>query len=158
MTELHRGAPEAAIFVGVQGSGKSSFYYERFFHTHIRISLDVLRTRRREQLIFEACLKAGQSLVIDNTNPLAIDRARYIGPAHATGFRVIAYFFRTKLEDAIRRNNQRQPKQRVPVVAVAGTFKKLQAPSFDEGFDAIYVVELTPQNQFSVTPAKVTEA
>lgn len=47
---------EAVIFVGAQGAGKSTFYSERFFDTHVRISLDVLKTRRREQLIFEACL------------------------------------------------------------------------------------------------------
>lgn len=154
MTELHRSAPEAVVFVGVQGSGKSSFYYERFFHTHIRISLDVVRTRRREQLIFEACLNAGQSFVIDNTNPLPTDRARYIEPARAAGFLVIAYFFRTKLEDAIRRNNQRESKKRVPVAAVAGTFKKMQAPRIEEGFDAIYIVELTPQDKFLATLAE----
>ena len=37
---------EAVIFVGIQGSGKSSYYKERFFRTHFRINLDMLRTRR----------------------------------------------------------------------------------------------------------------
>ena len=150
MTASHPRAPEAAVFVGVQGSGKSSFYRERFFHTHIRISLDVVRTRHREQLIFEACLRAGQSFVIDNTNPLPTDRARYIAPSREAGFRMVAYYFRTSLHDAIRRNNQRKSKQKIPVAAVAGTFKKLQPPTIAEGFDAIYTVELRPDNQFVV--------
>lgn len=38
---------EAVIFVGVQASGKTMFYYERFFDTHIRLSLDMLKTRAR---------------------------------------------------------------------------------------------------------------
>lgn len=42
---------EAVIFVGVQGSGKSTFYRERFFDTHVRINLDMLRTRLKEQLL-----------------------------------------------------------------------------------------------------------
>jgi len=84
--------PEAVIFVGVQGAGKSTFYRERFFDTHVRINLDMLRTRRREQLLFEACLEAGQSFVVDNTNPTPADRARYVAPARERGFRVIAYF------------------------------------------------------------------
>jgi predicted kinase len=40
---------EAVIFVGIQASGKSTFYCQRFFATHMRISLDMLRTRRRER-------------------------------------------------------------------------------------------------------------
>src|SRR4029077_2067989 len=72
---------EAIIFVGVQGSGKTTFYRERFFDTHLRISLDMLRTRHREQLLVAACLAAKQPFVIDNTNPLPADRARYIGLA-----------------------------------------------------------------------------
>lgn len=39
---------EAVILCGIQASGKSAFYSERFFHTHVRINLDMLRTRRRE--------------------------------------------------------------------------------------------------------------
>ena len=37
---------EAIIFVGLPGSGKSSFYKERFFNSHVRISLDLLKTRQ----------------------------------------------------------------------------------------------------------------
>lgn len=33
---------EAAILMGLQASGKTMFYRERFFHTHVRISLDLL--------------------------------------------------------------------------------------------------------------------
>ena len=142
---------EAVIFVGVQGSGKSTFYRERFFDTHVRINLDMLKTRHREQLLFEACLAAKQSFVVDNTNPLPADRARYVAPARAAGFRVVAYFFATPLREALRRNNLRKLKQKVPAVAVAGTFKKLQPPTPQEGFDEIHNVELTPDNLFLVT-------
>lgn len=144
---------EAVIFVGVQGSGKTTFYLERFFDTHVRISLDVLRTRQREQFLLAACLQAKQPFVIDNTNPLPSDRARYIGPARAAGFRVIAYFFQTALRDAIRRNNQRSGKQKIPVPAVASTFRKLCPPTLEEGFDALYTVTISPQNKFEVSPA-----
>jgi predicted kinase len=142
---------EAVIFVGAQGAGKSTFYSERFFDTHVRISLDVLKTRRREQLIFEACLAAAQSFVVDNTNPLTIDRARYVGPARAAGFRVLAYFFATPLREAMRRNNLRKFKQKIPAVAVEATFKKLQRPAPEEGFDELHTVELSADDQFLVT-------
>jgi predicted kinase len=141
---------QAVIFIGIQGAGKSTFYRERFFDTHVRISLDVLKTRRREQILFQACLAAQQSFVIDNTNPLASDRARYIGKARLAGFRVISYFFETPLAEAMRRNNLRKLKQKVPAVAVAGTFKKLERPALEEGFDEIHSVTLTPENRFIV--------
>ncbi len=144
---------EAVIFAGVQGSGKSTFYRERFCDTHVRIDLDMLRTRHREQLLLAACLTGKQSFVIDNTNPLPGDRARYIGPARQAGFRVVAYFFETALRDAVRRNNERPGKQRVPVPAIAGTFRKLQAPTMEEGFDAIYKVTISPEGAFIVSEA-----
>jgi predicted kinase len=151
---------EAVIFVGVQGSGKTTFYRERFFDTHVRISLDLLRTRYREQLLLAACLAAKQSFVIDNTNPLPGDRARYIGAAREAGFRVVAYFFNSNLRDAIRRNSERPGKQRIPVPAVAGTFRKVRAPTVEEGFDQVHKVTILPEGGFVVTPmaaAKQTE-
>lgn len=59
---------EAVIFCGVQASGKSGFYRERFFRTHVRVSLDLLRTRHREKLFLHLCLESGQRFVVDNTN------------------------------------------------------------------------------------------
>jgi len=142
---------EAVIFVGIQGSGKSSFYRERFFDTHVRISLDMLRTRHREQVLFAACLAAKQPFVIDNTNPLVRDRARYIEPARKAGFRVVTYFFETSLADALRRNHQRGGKQKIPVPAIAGTLRKLQVPTLEEGYDTIYKVTLSPAGCFVVS-------
>jgi predicted kinase len=142
---------EAVIFVGVQGSGKSTFYREHFFDTHVRINLDMLRTRHREELLLAACLAAKQPFVIDNTNPLPTDRARYIGPAREAGFRAVAYFFETSLREAIRRNNQRAGKQKIPIPAIAGTLRKLKPPVLEEGFDAIYTVRISPEGAFIVS-------
>lgn len=141
---------EAVLFIGVQGSGKSTFYRERFSATHIRINLDMLRTRRREQILLNACIEAEQSFVVDNTNALETDRARYIPLARAAGFRVIAYFFETTLADAMRRNNQRSGKHKVPAIALAATLRKLQPPRWEEGFDEIYTVMLSHENVFEV--------
>ena len=142
---------EAVILVGVQGAGKSTFYRDRFLDTHVRINLDMLRTREREQQLLTVCLEAGQSFVVDNTNPQASDRAKYIGPARAKGFRVIAYFFDVPLRDAMHRNNQRKLRQKIPPVAVAGTHKKLEPPSKNEGFDQIFTVRVTELAGFVVT-------
>jgi predicted kinase len=142
---------EAVIFIGIQGSGKSTFFRERFFDTHVRINLDMLRTRRREELLVAACLEGGQSFVIDNTNPLPSDRARYIEPARAAGFRAVAYYFETSLQEAMQRNNLRAGKQKIPAPAVAAAFKKLVPPSTEEGFNEIYTVKVVADGGFVVT-------
>lgn len=141
---------ETIVFVGIQASGKSTFYRERFFDTHVRISLDMLRTRNRERILLEACLAARQPFVVDNTNPRADARARYVAPARAAGFRVVGYYFRTPPGEALQRNQQRTGKQLVPVAGVLGTYKRLQPPRLEEGFDALYLVRVDPGGGFSV--------
>ena len=141
---------EAVIFIGIPGSGKSTFYRERFFDTHVRINLDMLRTRERERILLAACIQARQPFVVDNTNVRAEERARYIAPAKSAGFRVIGYYFPTELRAAIARNKSRQAGQVVPVPGVIAKHKRLQPPSPEEGFNEIYFVELTPENHFLV--------
>jgi predicted kinase len=131
---------EAIVFVGIQGAGKSTFYKERFFDTHVRVSLDLLKTRNREALILRACLSTGQRFVVDNTNPRASDRAPYVAAAREARFRVIAYFFETAVRDALRRNAQRTGAAVIPVPGVLGTYKRLERPAFIEGFDEIHTV------------------
>lgn len=142
---------EAVIFIGVQGSGKTTFYRERLFDTHIRISLDMLRTRTREEILIRACLLARQPFVVDNTNILVSQRAAYIAIAREARFRVVAYFFRSELREAIRRNAGRQGKQAIPVAGVVSTFKRLQPPTPEEGFDEIHTVVLNAANEFEVS-------
>ncbi len=141
---------EAVIFVGVQGAGKSSFYQREFFKTHIRINLDMLKTRRREHIFLQACIEAKQPFVVDNTNPTAEERARYIRAAKGGGFRVVGYYFQSTAQDALRRNETRPSKERVPAKAIFGTLKRLQPPSLDEGFDKLYAVSITETGDFVV--------
>ncbi len=75
---------EAVLLIGIQASGKSTFYRDRFFDTHVRINRDMLRTRRRERLLLEACIAGLQPFVVDNTNVTPEERARSIGPAKAS--------------------------------------------------------------------------
>ena len=131
---------EAVIFIGVQGSGKSSFYLARFYRTHVRINLDMLRTRHREGLLLSACVEGKTRFVVDNTNTTAAERARYIAPARAARFQVVGYYFRSSLPDALRRNSLRPENERVPEKGIIGTYKRLQLPGPAEGFDALYYV------------------
>ena len=72
---------EAVLFMGIQGAGKSSYFRERFFSTHLRISMDLMKTRHREGRFLELCLESGMRFVVDNTNTTREERSRYILPA-----------------------------------------------------------------------------
>lgn len=141
------------IFVGIQGSGKSFLYKERFYASHLRINRDMLKTRHRERRLLEVCFETQQRVVIDNTNPRKVDRAEYIHMAKAAEFRVIGYYFKTSIAAAIARNEQRTGLAKIPKVGLFTTYKRLEPPTFDEGFDELYCVTLAEDNQFNVQPA-----
>jgi predicted kinase len=141
---------EAILLIGIQGAGKSTFYQQRLFDTHVRISLDLLKTRYREQLFLQACILTQQRFVVDNTNVLAAEREKYIGPAREAGFRVIGYYFPVPVQQAIGRNLKREGKKKIPVQGVLGTYKRLQPPCREEGFDDLYCVTVTQSNDFVV--------
>ena len=141
---------EAIIFVGIQAAGKSSFYKERFFNTHVRINLDMLKTRHRERGLLRTCIDLKQPFVVDNTNPTVEERARYIAPAKAAGFRIVGYYFQSRVPDCLARNDRREPRERVPGKAIGGTARRLQLPSLAEGFDALHYVRIAEDGRFRV--------
>ena len=142
---------QAVIFTGVQGSGKTTFYMGHFLHTHVRISLDVVKTRHRERALVETCLATGQPFVVDNTNPRADVRAPYIAAARQARFVVTGYFFETSLEDALRRNAQRAGAALIPVPGVIGTYRRMEPPQFAEGYDELFTVTHDEDGAFVVT-------
>lgn len=150
--------PEAVIFIGIQASGKSTFYQERFAGSHIRINLDLLKTRKREDGLLEECIRNRQSFVVDNTNVLAREREKYISLARAAGYTIIGYYFHTSLQDALRRNRQREGKAVIPVPGVIAKYRAMQRPSYSEGFDRLYFVSIDEQNGFAVEPWQENQA
>jgi predicted kinase len=141
---------EGVVFIGIQATGKSAFYQQRFADTHIRINLDMLKTRRREQILLNACLEAKQPFVVDNTNVTREARAEYISQAKASRFSVVGYYFKSTLQSAIERNDQRSPKARIPLKGIVATHRKLELPSYDEGFDRLFYVEIGDDGAFIV--------
>lgn len=141
---------EAVIFIGIQAAGKSTFFKQRFFQTHIRLNMDMLRTRHRETILLQACLEAKQPFVIDNTNPSIEERVRYIAPARASRFRVVGYYFQSNIVDALERNAARLGKERIPEKGIRAAYKRLQLPSLSEGFDQLYYVKMAEAGEFLV--------
>ncbi len=140
--------PEAIIFTGIQASGKSTFYKERFFTTHVRINLDMLKTRPKEKMVLDACLQAKVPFVVDNTNPTPGDREKYIQAAKASGFRVIGYYFRPDIAACMERNKGRSGKERIPEAGLRRTYSLMHPPTYDEGYDEIYLVTMSEEGEF----------
>lgn len=141
---------ETIIFIGIQATGKSTFFRQQFFATHVRINLDMLKTRNRERILLAACLEAKQPFVIDNTNLTREARAGYISQAKAVGFSVAGYYFKSVLQDSIERNKQRSGKALIPEKGILGACRKLELPNLDEGFDRLFYVEIGDDGQFIV--------
>jgi len=142
---------EMILFCGIQATGKTTFFKEKFFKTHIRISLDLLNTRNKEWKFIDTCFAMQQRFVVDNTNPTKEDRLKYIAAAKARKFKVTGYFFRSQLDESIMRNSRREGKENIPEIGIRGTFKKLEIPTYDEGFDELYEVTIE-NNQFVISP------
>jgi len=136
--------PELVIFVGLPGSGKSTYYHAHFANTHAHVSKDLMpnaqRRDDRQSLQVEKALAEGRPVVVDNTNPTRDARAPLIAIGKRHGARIIAYYFECSVRLAIVRNAQREGKGRVPNVAIFTTQKKLQPPAQDEGFDEVNVI------------------
>lgn len=153
--ENARDVPELVIFVGLQASGKSTFFRERFAATHEHVSKDLLRNNknksRRQQQLIEAALGAGSSVVVDNTNPTVEDRRPLIELGRELGARIVGYYFEATTRGSVGRNRRRTGRERVPDVAIFATAKRLVPPSYSEGFDELFRVRLTDDCAFEVS-------
>ena len=138
---------EIILFIGAQATGKSSFCRNRFFESHVRVNLDMLRTRHRERTLIEACLRCSQPFVIDNTNATRTSRERYFcwirslcPKSHVRGF-----YFQSRARQCVQRNRTRDDKHQVPDQAIYGTINRLELPEYAEGFAELNYVRLERQ-------------
>lgn len=82
-------------------------------------------------------------MVIDNTNPTATERAKYIRRAKEAGYQVVGYFMQSRLQECIARNELREGKGKIPSKAIVATSNRLELLSYQEGFDKLYYVSMT---------------
>jgi predicted kinase len=142
------------LLVGLQASGKSTFFRARFAATHEHVSKDLFRNNknpsRRQTRLIEAALRAGKSVVVDNTNPTVEGRLPLIRLGREHGAKIVGYYFDSHLHRCLERNRQRTGEVRVPDVALYATVKKLQRPSYSEGFDELFCVRISGESAFEV--------
>ncbi len=142
--------PELVVFSGLQASGKTSFYRERFAATHVHISKDAWPNARkkeeRQRRLIDEHLRAGRSVVVDNTNPTPAARLPLIAIARALDARVVSYAFVVTVEEALRRNAGREGRARIAEVGIFSIAKTLTPPTDLEGYDEAFWVRLADGN------------
>ena len=146
------------MLIGLPGAGKTTFFKSYFAATHRHVSKDLwpnaaARDSRQRTFLDEA-LGRGESAVVDNTNPRAADRAPLIAIARAHGARVVGYFFDVTTRQAVARNAARTEREKRPKAAIFTTAKRLEAPSFAEGFDQLFRVTIADDRAMSVAEIK----
>jgi predicted kinase len=145
---------DCVIFVGLPAAGKTTFYHHRFQGTHRHISKDhwpnTVRKESRQAELLRSTLRAGESVVVDNTNPALTDRAAVIAIARELGARVVGYYFTATTREAVGRNRGREGKARVPDVAIFTKAKRMTPPTLAEGFDELYRVSIGKGDEFVV--------
>jgi predicted kinase len=148
---------ELVIFIGLQASGKSTFFRKYFAATHEHVSKDLMRNNkkpaRRQAQLIEAALQAGRCVVVDNTSPRVEDRTPLIELGNLYGARIVGYYFESKVSECRDRNQQRSGKAKVPDIAIYATIKKLVPPTYAEGFHQLFYVRMAGDSEFQVQPS-----
>ena len=152
---------ELIILIGLQASGKSTFFRQYWATTHELVSKDLMRNNknraRRQAQLVEAALQAGRSVVVDNTNPTVEERASLIELGQLYSAQIVGYYFQSKVSDCLKRNQQRTGKARIPDVGIYATTKKLVPPSYAEGFHQLFYVKMTENSAFEIRSWTVTD-
>ena len=135
------------ILIGIQASGKTTFYREYFSDFDI-VSLDIIKTRKKEDKTINEIINSSKNFVIDNTNPTIEERKKYIDIAQQNGYKTVGVYFRSSVDECLKRNSKRE--NNVPLKGILTTAKKLEQPSYSENFDELYYVKIE-NNKFIVS-------
>ncbi|MFI0805795.1 AAA family ATPase [Streptomyces echinatus] len=148
-------AVDLAVLVGLQASGKSTFYAQALSDRYELVGKDLFprgarNKQGRQMRLVVGHLAAGRAVAVDNTNPSAEEWAPLLEAAHAHGSTATAYWFPPDVAGCLRRNAAREGRHRVPDVGVLATLKRLRRPSPADGFDAVHEVRFDGRGGFEI--------
>lgn len=115
-----RNKKDLIIFVGMPGSGKST-YYTKYLSEYIHISQDNLGSRAKVMKELDKSLETNKTIVVDSTNPSQEDREEYYEKAQKHGYNIKVLYF---LVNGTGFNKLREKK--VPNIVYHTYFKKLR--------------------------------
>lgn len=155
------GRQELVLLVGFPACGKSTFY-RRFFAPlgYVHVNRDTLKTREKCLSVAGAALTAGQSVVVDNTNPSSAARREFTALA-PKGAAVRVFVFQHSMEEAQHWNEVRVAagllESRIPAVAYFGFRKQFEPYTPErmrqEGVEEVW--EVPPVACFDELPSAV---
>lgn len=124
------------IFVGMPGSGKTTFY-KTFLESkgYVHANQDELKTKKKLLTAIETAMKEGKSVAVDATNPTKDKRGEYIRLAAKYSVKTIILYF---VRDGHGFNKLRE--KPVPTIAYSMYYKYLVEPSMET--DGVNVIEI----------------
>lgn len=143
--------------VGSPGSGKSLFAQDMIKRAastsgstpYVWVNQDTLKTKPKCEAVMRAALNKGESVIVDNTNPLKSDRNLWIGIAKScsvTSIRCV-YVDCPKVVSMtfakIRSHVTHGQRKGIPDVVIHTFYKKLEVPEKGEGFSEVVTVPWT---------------
>src|SRR5260370_16897228 len=114
---------EMIILMGLQASGKSTFYRAYFAATYEHVSKDLLhrskhKNKGQEQAEhIESAFQEQRSVVVGNTNSTLQDRHRLIELGRTYGARIIRYYFPPPLTNTLTLNTHPSYRPQLPANA-----------------------------------------
>ncbi|SDQ22874.1 ATP-binding protein [Actinopolyspora saharensis] len=145
---------ELAVLIGLQASGKTTFYQRVLAETHVHVSKDNFpnaRNRQRKQLrLIAEALAAGRNVAVDNTNPAPEQWHPLVERARTHRASVVGYWFPPDPTATLRRNATRPESSRVPEMGIHDTLGRLRRPHPSDGFDQLHTVRFDGNGGFDV--------
>jgi bifunctional polynucleotide phosphatase/kinase len=152
------GPVELVLMCGMPGSGKSTIFRSHFEPLgYLHVNLDTVKNPAKCLQLTTDALKAGKSVVVDQTFPNPEKRMAYTDLAKSLGVPVRIITISIPMPIANHLNTIRswisgQP--HVPIMVYHMFLKGYQAPTIQEGYDAIIHLNF----QFNSTDPKVISA
>jgi len=127
---------EYVLMIGVALSGKTTYIKANFDHE--RVALSFFDSNRKKELEYvQECLKAGKSVVIDDTNLTISIRKQHIDLAKKYNAKVRGILMNTSR--ALLEKRQKSRHDPFPLTVIYKQLKQLETPVIDEGFDELIV-------------------